>query len=118
MCTAASQTAARQSWHIGAVFDANYDGSPDILWRNYATGANAIWYFLGTSFIGTASLPSVRDIDRPPVAPGAVSRDELPTPCWLISATAPTARPGSAVGCGGCPVVGWMTARAAGSSMR
>lgn len=32
-----------------------------ILWRNTATGVNAVWYTNGTAIIGVAGLPTVTD---------------------------------------------------------
>ena len=31
------------NWRIVGAADFNSDGKPDILWRNFATGANMVW---------------------------------------------------------------------------
>ena len=38
------------TWHIEAATDLNNDGKNDIVWRNYATGRNSVWYFDGSRF--------------------------------------------------------------------
>ena len=38
------------NWRIEAATDLNNDGKNDIIWRNYATGKNAVWYFDGARF--------------------------------------------------------------------
>ncbi|MCX6579250.1 MAG: fibronectin type III domain-containing protein [Candidatus Aminicenantes bacterium] len=37
--------------------DFNNDGKVDILWRNYTTGNNEVWYMNGAARTGTAALP-------------------------------------------------------------
>lgn len=41
--------------------DFNGDGSPDLLWRNYVTGANEIWLMQGVSLSSVVPLPTVPD---------------------------------------------------------
>ena len=51
-------------WQIGAVADMNGDGRQvDIVWRNYVTGENAIWYMDGTAHQSTVNLLQVTDLD-------------------------------------------------------
>ena len=38
--------------------DFNHDGKEDLLWRDKETGANSVWFMNGTTFAGTALLPS------------------------------------------------------------
>ena len=38
------------NWHVEAATDLNNDGKNDIVWRNYATGRNSVWYFDGSRF--------------------------------------------------------------------
>ncbi|BAZ40116.1 hypothetical protein NIES4101_60770 [Calothrix sp. NIES-4101] len=43
--------------------DFNGDGNPDLVWRNYQTGENAIWLMKGTALEQGVSLIKVDDID-------------------------------------------------------
>jgi hypothetical protein len=43
--------------------DFNKDGKIDILWRNYANGANIVTYMDGVEWIGKAPLPTEKDIN-------------------------------------------------------
>ena len=45
------------TWHIEAATDLNNDGKNDIVWRNYATGRNAVWYFDGSRFKSNPASP-------------------------------------------------------------
>ena len=45
------------TWHIEAATDLNNDGKNDIIWRNYATGKNAVWYFDGARFKSNPASP-------------------------------------------------------------
>jgi hypothetical protein len=38
------------------------DGRPDILWRNYLTGENGIWYMNGALQIGAEYVPTITDL--------------------------------------------------------
>ena len=42
--------------------DFNGDGTADLLWRNYSTGANALWFQNGTTTLASASLPAMSDV--------------------------------------------------------
>ena len=44
------------NWKMQGVVDLNNDGNADLLWRNFATGQNAVWFFKGTSFASSTSL--------------------------------------------------------------
>lgn len=46
-------------YEIGATADFDNDGDPDIVWRNRATGANAIWLMNGFTIEGIVNLPSI-----------------------------------------------------------
>ncbi|MBW4697029.1 MAG: VCBS repeat-containing protein [Aphanocapsa lilacina HA4352-LM1] len=55
-----SLTAVSDSnWRIRGAGDFNGDGSPDIVWRNFATGANVLWLMNGVTLDSTVSLPAV-----------------------------------------------------------
>jgi vibriolysin len=45
-----------------AASDFNGDARPDIVWRNYLNGANAVWFMQDAEKIGAASLPVQYDI--------------------------------------------------------
>jgi len=45
---------------VGAA-DFNADGKPDIVWRHTTTGANAVWYMNGVSYVSYGALPPVTD---------------------------------------------------------
>ncbi len=61
--TAAPSTFADPNWVQEAVADMNRDGKGDIIWRNYSTGQNVVWFMGGGSDgqqrIGTADLTTV-----------------------------------------------------------
>ncbi|BAC91568.1 gll3627 [Gloeobacter violaceus PCC 7421] len=48
-------------WEPNAFGDYSADGKPDIIWRNYTTGANTLWLLDGTTFVGSLALPAVGD---------------------------------------------------------
>jgi hypothetical protein len=41
--------------------DFDRDGKTDLLWRNYVTGENAVWYMNGTTLLSSAYLAPVGD---------------------------------------------------------
>src|SRR5205085_3042374 len=48
------------NYYVGGTGDFNGDGSPDILWRNGTTGANALWLMNRTEFQNdVVNLPSL-----------------------------------------------------------
>lgn len=49
------------NWTMAAVADFSRDGSPDILWRNTATGDNVVWVMNGAVFASAIFLPAVAD---------------------------------------------------------
>jgi hypothetical protein len=44
------------NWEIRAVADLNCDYQPDLIWQNKATGYLAVWYFSGSTCIGTTYI--------------------------------------------------------------
>ena len=56
-----SSAAAASSRSIAADF--NGDGQMDLLWRNYATGQNMVWFMKGETRLSTASLTTVSDLN-------------------------------------------------------
>ncbi|MBC7978170.1 MAG: VCBS repeat-containing protein [Myxococcales bacterium] len=49
------------SWRIAAAADMDLDGHADLVWRNYGTGQNAVWYMNGSTFLRSADLQPVGD---------------------------------------------------------
>lgn len=43
--------------------DFNGDGQEDLLWRNYSSGQNALWFMNGTTMVTSIPLPIVKDIN-------------------------------------------------------
>jgi hypothetical protein len=56
------------SWSVEAARDVNSDGAPDLLWRNYATGKNAIWTMIwrptAAGVTGFTMLPALRTMPQ------------------------------------------------------
>ncbi len=50
------------NWSIAGVADFDGDTKADILWRNYATGANTIWLMDKTTRIGPVAIPVTADV--------------------------------------------------------
>jgi hypothetical protein len=69
------------TWELRAVGDINADGSPDLIWQKRDTGRTAVWFYVGTTRIGTnylynAALDSYeRDLDWKIVAAGDMDND-------------------------------------------
>ncbi|PSB23984.1 FG-GAP repeat domain-containing protein [Stenomitos frigidus] len=59
--TVPTASSAPRSLNVGADF--NNDGQTDLLWRNYATGENVIWFMKGADRLSSASLTTVGDIN-------------------------------------------------------
>jgi hypothetical protein len=56
-------TVSDVKWQIAGIGDFNKDGSVDILWRHYGTGANVIWLMNGTTVVkNDVFLPTVSDV--------------------------------------------------------
>jgi hypothetical protein len=63
--------------------DFNGDGWPDILWRYYGSGGkNALWYMKGATYIGSAALIAVTDLNWKIVGTGDFSGDGWPDILW------------------------------------
>jgi hypothetical protein len=52
-----------------SIVDFDGDGKTDVLWRNTATGANAVWYMDGVTLMGIADLPALPNTDFAIVGP-------------------------------------------------
>jgi hypothetical protein len=62
--------------------DFNGDGMPDLVWRNYHTGANSLWTMSGITKIGTTPLPAVPDANYQLVASADFNGDTVPDLVW------------------------------------
>jgi hypothetical protein len=49
------------NWEIAGTGDFNGDGQTDILWRNYSTGQNVVWFMNGITYVSSDNLPSITD---------------------------------------------------------
>jgi len=48
-------------WQQVGSADFNNDGKPDLLWRNYTTGVNRVWFMNGGAYVSQADFLSVSD---------------------------------------------------------
>ncbi|WP_052055923.1 SdrD B-like domain-containing protein [Myxosarcina sp. GI1] len=67
--------------------DFDNDGNADLVWRNQATGQNAVWYMDGINRIGSKSLPSVANTDWELKATNDFNNDNHPDLVWRNQAT-------------------------------
>jgi hypothetical protein len=51
------------NWDIGGTGDFDSDGQTDILWRNGATGENAVWLMNGTNLTQGVLTTPVADLN-------------------------------------------------------
>ena len=75
-------TISDPNWEIVGRGDFNGDGKPDILWRNTATGANAVWFMDGVTLRGIADLPGLPNTDYAIVAVADFNNDTKPDILW------------------------------------
>jgi hypothetical protein len=52
-------TVADSNWQIAGVADLGGSSTPDLLWRNAATGQTAIWELSSFSFLQSYLLPNL-----------------------------------------------------------
>jgi hypothetical protein len=74
-------------WTIVGTGDFNADRQTDILWRNYATGQNAVWFMNGTTNTGYTYLPTVSDSNWQIVGTGDFDGDGKTDILWRNYAT-------------------------------
>ncbi|XGV95377.1 MAG: pre-peptidase C-terminal domain-containing protein [Leptolyngbya sp. BL-A-14] len=90
MIGSTSLTTVAPNWHIDGIADFNGDNHPDLLWRDYSSGANGVWFMGGTNnatMIGSTSLTTV----APNWQPLTYTRYEEPLPTDLAGNTTTTA---------------------------
>lgn len=49
------------NWRLDAAADFNGDGKTDLLWRNYKTGENTVWFMNGSKFLSNSATPQAGD---------------------------------------------------------
>ena len=54
---------ADSNWHIESTADINGDGKTDLIWRNYQTGQNTVFYLDGKKFLVNPNTPIVQGQD-------------------------------------------------------
>jgi len=69
-------------WQQAGTGDFNSDGKPDLLWRNYTTGVNRVWFMNGISFLGQADFLSVTDTTWQLVGAADLTNDGKPDLVW------------------------------------
>jgi hypothetical protein len=70
------------NWQIVGTGDFNGDGWPDILWRHYVSGYNAVWYMKGATLIGSAYLNAVTGLNWQIVGTGDFNGDGWSDILW------------------------------------
>ncbi len=77
----------RSNWKIAATRDFNGDGKTDYLWRNTATGENAVWLMDGTNFLSAQYIPAITDQNWQVVAARDFSGDGTADILWRNATT-------------------------------
>jgi hypothetical protein len=72
---------ASPCWRIVATADFNRDGQPDLLWRDQASGQNAIWLMQGTNVLVKTGI-TAGDPSFYPIGVGDVNGDGYPDIIW------------------------------------
>ena len=72
---------------LWAPTDLNADRSPDLVWRNTASGANVVWYLNGTTVVNQESLQTVSDPAWQLVATADMNGDGHPDAIWRNTTT-------------------------------
>jgi subtilisin family serine protease len=62
--------------------DFNGDGRSDLVFRNYTTGANDVWFMNGSTVLGSVPLPGVSDVSWQIVGVGDFNADGWPDLVW------------------------------------
>jgi hypothetical protein len=80
-------TLADLNWQIISTADFNRDGNADILWRNQATGENAIWQMNSTGYQTGYFLTTVADLNWRLLDTGDFNGDGTADLLWRNQAT-------------------------------
>lgn len=75
------------NWHIETTGDFNRDGYTDIVWRNYATGANRLWYMQDVQLASVESLIPVTALEWRIDGAGDFNQDGFVDLLWRNYAT-------------------------------
>ncbi|MGF1481602.1 MAG: DUF4347 domain-containing protein [Cyanophyceae cyanobacterium] len=75
------------NWNLSTIGDLNNDGRADLMWRNEATGQNAVWYMNGITRMDNVSLMQARNSDWKIKGTGDFNDDGLEDLIWRNSAT-------------------------------
>ncbi|SEH08547.1 FG-GAP repeat protein [Candidatus Venteria ishoeyi] len=67
--------------------DFNADGKPDLLWRNYTSGQNAVWYMDNATRLGYDYLPQLADINWQLAGKADFDGDTKPDLLWRNAVT-------------------------------
>jgi hypothetical protein len=95
MARCATHTSMQSGWSGGlgvtvtprAGPDFNADGKTDIVWRNYQTGDNQVWFMNGAAYNGPAALLPVPDLNWRLVATADFNGDGQPDLLWRHAVT-------------------------------
>jgi hypothetical protein len=82
MTSNSMQTAVQVTSGTSIAGDFNGDGKPDIVWRNYATGQNALWLMNGTSYSATVDLQGLTNLNYRIEGVGDFNGDGKPDILW------------------------------------
>ncbi len=69
-------------WQQAGTADFNNDGQTDILWRNYTTGTNRVWFMNGTTYLGETDFSPVTDPTWQLVGAADFTADGQPDLLW------------------------------------
>ena len=75
------------NWQIVGTGDFNEEGKLDILWRNVATGQNAIWFMNGLTYVGYTYIYSITDLNWKIVGTGDFNGDGKVDILWRNAST-------------------------------
>ena len=78
------------AWTLVTMADLNADGHPDAIWRNTTTGANVVWFLIGTTLLSQVSLETVADQTWRLLASADMNGDASPDLIWRNSLTGVT----------------------------